>query len=150
MASTSWNLKAMEIIMFWMDYKVNIIVHILNKSNFGWIVTYMSKEEPNGEFHGHLSRFPLHLCHLWHQWWRFYDSYDTSPIWRLNSEIFDISSQSRVSNRALMWFGESKWVPTQFGRRWKVKREATWHSMSSGTNSNWIWFMDGFGTLEYQ
>ena len=53
--------------MLWMDYKVNILVHILNRSKFGLTITYMSKEEPNGEFHGHLARFPLH-----------FDIYDTN------------------------------------------------------------------------
>ena len=128
-----------------MDYKVNILVHILHRSNLGWSVTYMSKEEPNGEFHGHLARFPLHLWHLWHQWWRLYDIYDTSQIWRLTYDISNISGRNIASIRALMWFGESKWVPTQFGRRWKVKREATWHSMSNHTNSTWIWFIYVFG-----
>ena len=33
-----------------MDYKANILVHILHSSNFGWIVTYMGEEEPNGSF----------------------------------------------------------------------------------------------------
>ena len=145
MASTSCNIKSMEIIMFWMDYKFNILVHILYRSNLGWSVTYMSKEEPNREFCGHLARFPLHLWHLWHQWRRFYDSYDTSKIWKLTSDISDISGRNRASNRSLMWFGEAQCVPTQFGRRWKVKREATWHSMNNHTNSTWIWFMDVFG-----
>ena len=131
--------------MFWMDYKVNILVNILHMLDLGWSATYMSKEEPNGEFHGHLTRFPLHLWHLWHQWWRFYDSYDTSQKLRLTSDIYDMSGRNIPSNRALMWFGESQWVPTQSGRRWKVNREATWHSMSSHTNSTWIWFMDVFG-----
>ena len=33
-----------------MDYEVNIIVHILHRSNLGWIVTYMVEEELNGIF----------------------------------------------------------------------------------------------------
>ena len=33
-----------------MDYKSNICVHILHRSNLGWIVTYMGEEEPNGGF----------------------------------------------------------------------------------------------------
>ena len=33
-----------------MDYEVNILVHILHRSNFGLIVTYMGEEEPNGSF----------------------------------------------------------------------------------------------------
>ena len=33
-----------------MDYKVNILVHILHRSNLGWIVTYMGEEDPNGSF----------------------------------------------------------------------------------------------------
>ena len=33
-----------------MDYEVNILVHILNRSNLGLIVTYMGEEEPNGSF----------------------------------------------------------------------------------------------------
>ena len=33
-----------------MDYKVNIIFHILHRFNLGWIVTYVGEEEPNGSF----------------------------------------------------------------------------------------------------
>ena len=33
-----------------MDYKVNILIHILNRSNLGLILTYMAEEEPNGSF----------------------------------------------------------------------------------------------------
>ena len=33
-----------------MDYKVNILVHILHRSNLGWIVTYMGEEDPNGSY----------------------------------------------------------------------------------------------------
>ena len=33
-----------------MDYKVNIIVHILNRSNFGLILTYMGRGRANGSF----------------------------------------------------------------------------------------------------
>ena len=33
-----------------MEYKVNILVHILHRSNLGWILTYMGEEEPNGIF----------------------------------------------------------------------------------------------------
>ena len=33
-----------------MDYKVNIIIHILHRSNLGWIVTYTGEKEPNGSF----------------------------------------------------------------------------------------------------
>ena len=43
-----------------------------------------------------------------------------------------------------MGVGEGQEAPT---RIWE-KIEATWHSMSSNTNLTWIWFMDGFGTLE--
>ena len=53
--------------------------------------------------------------------------------------------------RGLSWeLGKAKRILLEFGRRGKVKREATWHSMSNHTNSNWIWFMDGFGKLEDQ
>ena len=33
-----------------MDYEVNILSHILPRSNLGWIITYMGEEEPNGSF----------------------------------------------------------------------------------------------------
>ena len=33
-----------------MDYKVNILVHILHRYNLGWIVNSMGEEEPNGSF----------------------------------------------------------------------------------------------------
>ena len=33
-----------------MDYKANILVHLLHRSNLWWILTYMGEEEPNGSF----------------------------------------------------------------------------------------------------
>ena len=33
-----------------MYYEVNIIVNLLNRCNFGWIVTYMVEQDPNGSF----------------------------------------------------------------------------------------------------
>ena len=33
-----------------MDYKFNILVHILHRLKLGLIVTYMGEEEPNGSF----------------------------------------------------------------------------------------------------
>ena len=36
--------------MFGMDYEVNIIFHLLYMSKFGWLVTYIGEEEPNGSF----------------------------------------------------------------------------------------------------
>ena len=33
-----------------MDYKVNILVNILHRSNLVWILTYMGEEEPNESF----------------------------------------------------------------------------------------------------
>ena len=33
-----------------MDYKANILVHILLRCNLGLIVTYMGEEETNGSF----------------------------------------------------------------------------------------------------
>ena len=50
-----------------MDYKANILVHILNRSNFGWIVTYMGEEDPNGSF-----------MDTWLDSPYIYDIYDTS------------------------------------------------------------------------
>ena len=108
-----------------MDYKVNILVHILHRLNLGWIVTYMGRGRSKCEFHGHLARFSLHLWHLWHQWWRFYDSYDTSHIWRLISDIYDISGQNIPSNIDLMWVWEAQWAPTQIWGRWKARKEGT-------------------------
>ena len=62
-----------------------------------------------------------------------------------------MSGLNRESYRALVGFGEgAKRLLLEFGRRGKVKREATWHSMSNHTNSTWPWFMDVFGTLEDQ
>ena len=74
-----------------MDYKVNILVHVLHRSNFGWSVTYMSKEEPNWGFHGHLARFSY-----------IYDIYDTNDgdsmkaKWHksdMNADIWNIRSK---------------------------------------------------------
>ena len=50
-----------------MDYKVNILVNILHRSNLGWIVTYMGEEDPNGSF-----------MDTWLDFIYIYDIYDTN------------------------------------------------------------------------
>ena len=50
-----------------MDYKDNILIHILHSSNCGWILTYMGEEEPNGSF-----------MDTWLDSPYIYDSYDTN------------------------------------------------------------------------
>ena len=95
-----------------MDYKFNIIVHIINMYNLGLTVNYMGKGRSKWEFHGHLARFPLHLWHIWHQWWRFYDNYDTSQIWRLTYDISDMSDLNRSSYMEFMGVGEGQEAPT--------------------------------------
>ena len=91
------------------------------------------------EFHGNLARFPLHLWQLWHQWWRFYDSYDPSKIWRLKYSYNDMSFLNRAYWILISELEKAKRLLLKFGRRGKVKREATWHSMRNHTNSTWIW-----------
>ena len=50
-----------------MDYEFNILVHIVNRSSFGWIVNYMGEEDPNGSFMNTLLDSPY-----------IYDIYDTN------------------------------------------------------------------------
>ena len=64
--------------------------------------------------------------------------------------MYDMSDMNRASYRALMGFGEVQEAPTRIWEKREGEEKATWHSMRSHTNSTWIWFMDGFGTLEYQ
>ena len=137
MSSTTCNLKSIEILMFWMEHKVNILVHILHRLNLGWIVTYMGRGRTKWELYGHLAKFPLHLWHLWHQWWRFYDSYDTSQIWRLTSDIYDMLGRNISSKRALMWVGEAQWAPTRIWGRWKTRKGRT-HGKSWAHTLIWI------------
>ena len=131
-----------------MDYKSNIIVHILHRSNLGWILTYMGEEEPNGSF-----------MDTWLDSPYIYDSYDTNDgdsMTVMTQVIYEcwntniLTCKSWIENlRGRIWeLEKAKRLLLKFGRRGKVKREATWHSMSNHTNSTWIWFMDGFGTLE--
>ena len=49
-----------------------------------------------------------------------------------------------------MGVGEGQEAPTQIWEKREGEERAAWNRMSSHTNSNWIWFMDGFGTLEDQ
>ena len=49
-----------------------------------------------------------------------------------------------------MGVGEGQEAPTQIWGTREGEERGHWHSMSNHTNSNWLWFMDGFGTLEYQ
>ena len=116
-----------------MDYEVNIIVHILYMLNLGWSVTSMERGRAQWEFHGHLARFPLHLWNLSHQWWIFYDSYETSQIWRLKYWHTDISGLNRAYRGQIWELEKAKRLLLKFGRRGKVKWEATWHNMRSHT-----------------
>ena len=50
-----------------MDYKANILVHILHRSKLELIVTYMGEEEPNGSF-----------MDTWLDSPYIYDNYDTN------------------------------------------------------------------------
>ena len=130
-----------------MDYNVNILVHILHRSNLGWIVTYMGEEEPNGSF-----------MDTWLDSPYIYDIYDTNDgdsMMVMTQFIYEgwdmkyMKFQAWIEHlRECSWdLEKAKRLQLKFGRRGKVKREATWHSMRSHTNSTWIWFMDGFGTL---
>ena len=134
-------------LIFCMDYKDNILVHILHGSNFGWIVTYMGEEEPNGSF-----------MDTWLDSPYIYDIYDTSDgdsitvMTQVRSEGWHLTCQPWIEHlNGRSWeLEKAKRLLLEFGRRGKVKREATWHSMRSHTNSTWLWFMDGFGNLEDQ
>ena len=133
-----------------MYYNVNIILYTLHMSNLGWIVTDMGEEEPNGSF-----------MDTWIDSPYIYDIYDTNDGYSMivmtqvrykGWHMTYMTCQAWIEHlRGRSWeLEKAKRLLLEFGRRGKVKREATWHSMSSHTNSTWIWFMDGFGTLLYQ
>ena len=52
-----------------MDYKVNILVHILHRLNLGWIVTYMGRGKAKWSFMGAWLDSPY-----------IYDIYDTNDV----------------------------------------------------------------------
>ena len=54
---------------------------------------------------------------------------------------------NRASYRSNLGFGEGQEAPTQIWEKREGEEDATWHSMTSHTNSTWIWFMDGFEAL---
>ena len=130
-----------------MDYEFNIIVHIIYRSNFGWIVTYMGEEDPNGSF-----------MDTWLDSAYIYGIKDTNDGYSMtvmtqvryegwHTDILTCQDWIEYLICRIWDLEKAKRLLLKFGRRGKVKREATWHSMSSYTNSNWIWFMDVFGTL---
>ena len=104
-----------------MDYEVNILVHILHSSNFGWIVTCMGEEEPNGSF-----------MDTWLDSPYIYDIYDNNDCdsmtvmtqfisegWNTNI----MKSQDWIENlRGLILdLDKAKRLLLEFGRRGKVK-----------------------------
>ena len=107
-----------------MDYNVNIIVHILHRSNLGWILTYMGAEDPNGSF-----------MDTWLDSPYIYDIYDTN-----DGDSMTVMTQFRYEGwntdimkcqdwiyhlRGLIWELEKAKTPLlKFGRSGKVKREA--------------------------
>ena len=72
-------------------------------------VTYMGE----GESFGASETLGLDSLALWQWWWRCYDTYDTNKIWRLKYNMSYMSGLNIASKRALMWFGEAQWAPTQ-------------------------------------
>ena len=122
-----------------MDYNVNIIFHILHRFKLGWIVTYMGEEELNGSF-----------MDTWLDSPYIYGIYDTN-----DGDSITFMTQFRYTGwhtdilpfqdwieqlRGRIWeLEKAKRLLLKFGRRGKVKREVTWHSMSNHTNSTWIW-----------
>ena len=124
-----------------MDYEVNIIVHIIHRYNLGWIVTYIGEEEPNGSF-----------MDTWLDSPYIYDIYDTNDGYSMtvmtqvryegwNTDIMTCQYWIYHLIGRIWDLEKAKRLLLKFGRRGKVKREATWHSMRSHTNSTWIWFM---------
>ena len=91
-----------------------------HRSNFGINVTYMGKEH-----FGASETLGIDSLALWQQWWRCYETYDKNQIWKMKYDIPEISGQNRESNRVLMWVGETQWVPTQIGGRWKDRKWRT-------------------------
>ena len=106
----------------------------------------MGEEEPNGSF-----------MDTWLDSPYIYDIYDTndgdsmtfmtqirSKGWHLTC----LTCQALIEHLRgqILELEKDKRLLLKFGRRGKVKREATWNSMRSHTNSTWIWFMDGFET----
>ena len=122
-----------------MDYEVNILVNILHRFNLGWIVTYMGEEEPNGSF-----------MDTWLDSPYIYDSYETNygdsvtvmtqfryEGW--NTDIITFQVWIEHLGGRIWELEKAKRLLLKFGRRGKVKREATWNRMSNHTNSTWIW-----------
>ena len=129
-----------------MDYEVNILVYILHMSNFGWIVTYVGEEERNGSFMDTWLNSPY-----------IYGIYDTNDgdsmtvmtqvryeCW--NTEILTFHEWIEHLRGLILELEKAKRLLLEFGRRGKVKREATWQRIRNHTNSTWIWFMDLFGS----
>ena len=107
----------------------------------------MGEEDPNGSF-----------MDTWLDSPYIYDIYDTNDgdsmkvmtqfrYEGLNTEIMTCKYLIDNIRRRIWELEKAKSLLLKFWRRGKVKREATWYTISSHTNSTWIWFMDGFATL---
>ena len=70
------------------------------------------------------------------QWWRCYENYETNNIWMLKPNISNMLGRNRSSKRALMWFGEAQWVPTQIRERWKDQNSLWSDSEKYGETSH--------------
>ena len=104
-----------------MSWKVNIIGKNKFRLNCSGRVTPMEEKRHFGAS----ETLGLDSLALWQQWWGCYETYGKNNILRMAYDIYNISGWNRVSNRALMWVGESQWVPTQIGGRWKVRKGRT-------------------------
>ena len=105
-----------------MDYEVNIIFNILHRYNFGWTVTYMGEEEPNGSF-----------MDTWLDSPYIYDIYDNNDwdyikfMTKLkyegwNTDILTSRDWIEHLRGQILEFEKAKRLLLKFGRRGKVKR----------------------------
>ena len=127
-----------------MDYECNIILHILHRSNFVWILTYMWEEEPNGSF-----------MDTWLDSPYIYDIYDNND-WdsmkimkqvRYEGWNNNILTYQDWINHLRGWILElekAKRLLLKFGRRGKVKRgymaqHENPHQFDLDLVYGWIW-----------
>ena len=89
-----------------MDYKANKIFHILHRLNFGWIVTYMGEEDPNGSFKDTWLDSPY-----------IYDIYDTNDGYSMT-----VMTQFRYEgwNNDILTFQD--WIDHIIGWIWNLRR----------------------------
>ena len=88
-----------------MDYLVNIILNILNRSNLGWILTYMGEEEPNGSF-----------MDTWLDSPYIYDNYVTN-----DGDSMTVMTQVRYEGWNTEIMTCQSWIELLGGRNWELE-----------------------------